>query len=231
MGGPLLFAPAEPWPTCAEHPSLPLVSVLQIYRRDVPELPFPGGTDICQILWCPRPHDPDYGPLVSGRWTAVPPNGVSREAEPSPTDTHQPDFVPSPCTLSPETVTEYPGSVDLPEDLYPDLDAWMATQGLRPELYGAVAANAPGTKVGGWPRWVSRVATMECDRGHPMEVMVTVADDEWDGRSRHGWQPVEEQGSDEGRNAAGLAVGDTGRVFVFTCTRCDDRPMKGVTQP
>lgn len=33
---------------------LPLVAVLQIFARDVPELPFPQGTDLCQVLWCPK---------------------------------------------------------------------------------------------------------------------------------------------------------------------------------
>lgn len=31
----------------------PLVPVAQLYARDVPDLPFPEGTDLLQVLWCP----------------------------------------------------------------------------------------------------------------------------------------------------------------------------------
>jgi hypothetical protein len=40
-----------------------LVPVLQLYARDIPELPFPGQTDLLQLLWCPNWHDePWHGP-------------------------------------------------------------------------------------------------------------------------------------------------------------------------
>src|SRR5215469_17356709 len=54
LGGPLLWPATEAWPTCtaphepperADHPPCPLAGVLQVYARDVPELPFPDGSD------------------------------------------------------------------------------------------------------------------------------------------------------------------------------------------
>lgn len=61
----------------SEHPPYPMTGVLQVYVRDVPELPFPHGTDLFQLLWCPNNHDePWYGPGPSRR-------GVTRPASPS----------------------------------------------------------------------------------------------------------------------------------------------------
>jgi hypothetical protein len=32
--------------------------VLQLYASDAPDLPFPPGTDLLQLLWCPYDHEP-----------------------------------------------------------------------------------------------------------------------------------------------------------------------------
>ena len=54
MGGPLLWPAEEPWPTCEaagldDHPDddagVSLVPVLQLTSEDLPDLPFPEGTD------------------------------------------------------------------------------------------------------------------------------------------------------------------------------------------
>jgi hypothetical protein len=46
---------------------VPTVPVVQLWKRDVPELPYPANADVCRIRWCPLDHPPDYGPLVFGR--------------------------------------------------------------------------------------------------------------------------------------------------------------------
>lgn len=38
-----------------------MVPVVQLYARDVPELPFPAGTDVLQVVWCPLIHDDEVG--------------------------------------------------------------------------------------------------------------------------------------------------------------------------
>src|SRR6476661_5495045 len=72
LGGNFLWPSDEPWPTCDERwpPSwygppiavpdgqpVPLVPVLQLRAEDIPELPFPRGADLFQLLWCPLPHE------------------------------------------------------------------------------------------------------------------------------------------------------------------------------
>src|SRR5262245_40812923 len=74
VGGPLLWPAHEPWPHCLDaHPKIgfdpqplgpvPLVPVLQLYAADVPDLPFPPGTDLLQLLWCPYDHGPLRPPV------------------------------------------------------------------------------------------------------------------------------------------------------------------------
>ena len=47
-----------------------------IYARNVPDLPFPDGTDLFQLLWCPNNHgEPWYGPRR-------PPSGAARPTSP-----------------------------------------------------------------------------------------------------------------------------------------------------
>ncbi|MGR6998656.1 hypothetical protein ACU686_12040 [Yinghuangia aomiensis] len=86
MGGPLLWPAGEPWPYCArDHEDdggpVALLPVLQVYARDLPELPgwdWPDGTDVLQVLWCPNDHhdpsiDPGYcGPIPTLFWRSSP---------------------------------------------------------------------------------------------------------------------------------------------------------------
>src|SRR5438270_665952 len=54
VGGTLLWPASEPWPTCDTHPGLRLVPVLQLRADEFPEVVFPPGKDLLQVLWCPR---------------------------------------------------------------------------------------------------------------------------------------------------------------------------------
>lgn len=76
----------EPWPTCTTahvrwreivisvmesrlpDPAPPPVRVLQLYARDIPDLPFLEGADLLRVLWCPNKHgEPWYGSPVQSR--------------------------------------------------------------------------------------------------------------------------------------------------------------------
>ncbi|MEV6841452.1 hypothetical protein AB0N17_44585, partial [Streptomyces sp. NPDC051133] len=41
--------------------------VAQLYAADVPEIAFPEGTDLVQILWCPEVHGPRSGYHIAAR--------------------------------------------------------------------------------------------------------------------------------------------------------------------
>ncbi|MEV4601151.1 hypothetical protein AB0K15_27590 [Amycolatopsis sp. NPDC049253] len=94
LRGLLLWPTDEPWPTCpvtwppkpeatddgwtGGHPDdepLPaMVGAAQLYRRDFPELPFPDGSDLAQVLLCPTFYASKhhYGPAVRSGATRKP---------------------------------------------------------------------------------------------------------------------------------------------------------------
>src|SRR5437660_5405135 len=55
LGGTFLWPMDEAWPVCPAH-EIPFVTVLQLRANDFPEMPFPPGSDLFQLLWCPREH-------------------------------------------------------------------------------------------------------------------------------------------------------------------------------
>ncbi|MGI5417051.1 DUF1963 domain-containing protein [Actinomadura luteofluorescens] len=261
MGGPLLWPRDEQWPRCAQfdqHDSfsgidlptdpLPLVPVLQIFARDVPELPFPQGTDLCQVLWCPLDHD-DVGcaPAVTVLWrdssSITDPLLGHPPADPSHSED---DYLPRPCVLSPERATEYPDPGDLSWDFQQRIQQWE-NDAVHDWSYFYHLSAAPGTKVGGWVAWIQDPAWPACEAGHEMQHLLTIASRESDGQSWKTWTPVEDRGrigwhpsNVNGRpvrvplvpdqKPADIMIGDAGSLYVFTCTRCDHRPPLALMQ-
>ena len=217
-------------------PPSPLVSVLQLYARDVPDLPFPDGTDLLQVLWCPNEHGlPWSGPRPEAFWrraadvTSVlrnPPRPVFDE------DLSAQDYDPVPCLLHPEPVTEYPDSEDLPAGLCERVEGWdQREDDDAPHLYWSALSTAPGTKAVGYPRWVQGPRPPECGQcGRVMTHLVTMASEETTGHDR--WQPDDGLPEEFPRNFAphGVKIGDIGSMYLFTCTTCPDRPLGVNTQ-
>ncbi|WP_151772579.1 DUF1963 domain-containing protein [Streptomyces abyssomicinicus] len=249
FGGPLLWPAEEAWPECADadaHVDLgngapdgtatPLVPVLQIHRADAPGVPFPDGTDLLQVLWCPFDHDPQYCPSPVVRRRAAEAVGEVRAAPPAPAGAME-EYLPSPCVLHPERVTEYPDA-DLPGDLRralrERLDLLERETGLE---YGSDLASAPGVKLGGYPGWTQAPQWPGCDTcGRPMDHLLTVASWEYDG-VWSSWIPLEDRSAAEGgredfrderslsvREPAGLMLGDAGGIYLFECRACPERP-------
>ncbi|MFO0823010.1 MAG: TIGR02996 domain-containing protein [Gemmataceae bacterium] len=98
VGGLFLWPEDEPWPTAAgvtvdpdfgmwgpfpeDWSTVPLVPILQLNRRDVPNLAFPPGKDLLQVFWCPfttSMHAPE--PIVFWR------DSADAETTPTPTAT------------------------------------------------------------------------------------------------------------------------------------------------
>ena len=126
LGGPVLWPRSQPWPHCEEtHPAtslaprgegpIPLVSVLQLFAADVPGLPFPANTNMLQVLWCPFDHKPACAPRPEVFWRVSTQHDLEPADPPCLADAPR-DYLPSPCVLHSERVTEYP-SWDLPRDI------------------------------------------------------------------------------------------------------------------
>jgi hypothetical protein len=190
-------------------------------------LPWPGGTDVCQVLWCPAWHEPDQGPRVRVRWRDSHDPGLDGPlavAPPNDADTAKVNYIPNPCSLSPEQVVDYPDWWELPEDLRQRIEAWEQDAGW---IYAYHLGAAPGTKVGGWPNWHQAPEWPTCQRGHPMDHLLTIASWEWDGESWRTWRPPD---LPDRHDDAGLMLGDAGDVYIFTCVTCDNRPIASIRQ-
>ncbi len=221
LGGRFLWPAGEAWPTCDEH-GIPFVPVLQLRQDDAPpNWEFFPGTDLVQLLWCPRDHGPDrVRPSVVWRKRA---DVAGSLADPPPTDRAFPGYVPVPCRVFPERVTEFPPAGLLPEAVR------AKVAGLNG--YDDLLSVCPGTKVGGWPQGAKREDKTACDEcRRPTDFLLALSGAEWSSTNWTRWMPTEEQAkrspeADEGYGrTAGLALDRP--VNVFVCRRCDDWPVK-----
>jgi hypothetical protein len=172
---------------------VPLVPVAQIRAADVPALPRPDGTDLLQVLWCAFDHpEQGYVPRVALYWRRAADVVTPLAAPPRPTVIGNDDYLPEPCVLHPETVTEYPAPHELPQELADRIEEWEETQAAR---YQYDLAVAPGWKLGGHAPWSFSdpfpMACAECGSG--VRPLLTIDGDEWDGGSGS-WRPVEDAG-------------------------------------
>lgn len=181
---------------------VPMVPVAQLHAADVPGLPGPPGADLLQLLWCPFDHDEDYLPRTVLRWRTAAEISDPLATAPRPSVLGNDDYLPEPCLLHPEPVTEYPAPHELPEDLAARLRAWGKRRGV---VYQYDLGVAPGCKVAGHTPWSfsdpSPMACAECGSG--LLPLLTIDGREWDGGSRS-WRPVEDS------HAADPALPDAG---------------------
>ncbi|MGW8361107.1 hypothetical protein ACWGK1_11115 [Streptomyces wedmorensis] len=250
IGGPLLWPADEPWPMCAEQdhykPLAPpvgpepvaMVPVVQLYAWDVPDLVFPAGADLLQILWCPLVHeDGQYAANPRLHWrSAVVTAAGAIAGEPPRPHTAEGDYLPRPCTLSPTTAVEYP-NWDLPEGLSALLgERFEALKEERGYDYFEVATTQQ-SKVGGYPAWTQQPDWPDCaDCGTRMEHLLSVTATE-PGMGR--WLPLDDR--DPRQDAApswrveadpvalgtfghDMCLGDLGGMYFFVCRRCPDTP-------
>ncbi|MGW9373789.1 non-ribosomal peptide synthetase [Streptomyces xanthophaeus] len=217
----------RPWP---EGP-IAMLPVAQLYVRDVPLLRPPGQSeaDLLQVLWCPFDH-PAH-PRTALFWRATATIADILEAPPEPPGVQFSTYVPEPCLLTPEQVTEYPNHMELSVELQQQLEDWSSWQvagaavdssyEVAPEeLYMDELSLAPGWKVGGWTRWglsdpVPRICSV-C--GTEADPLLTIATTEWDADGGS-WVPEEDQVHPPNRSLApfrGASPGSKSPV-AMTC--------------
>ncbi|WP_327149279.1 hypothetical protein [Nocardia sp. NBC_01329] len=227
----------DPDPVLPEGP-VAMLPIAQLYVRDVPGLRPPAGKDLLQVLWCPFEHDDLLLPTTTVVWRSTatvtdiladPPELVVVQ--------HDGRFVPVPCTISPELVTEYPAAPELDKDVYQQLKLWEAGYlGIDVEDLGDTESPyqqdlsvAPGWKIGGyvgWGRndpWVQPCPTC----GRPTEPVLTLASSEWDG-GQHSWVPYEDQPADMSRYGSGeptkIQIHDMWDLVIGACPASPEHP-------
>lgn len=189
----------QPWP---EGP-IPMLPVAQVYVRDVPLLRTPGQADLLQVLWCPFDHRAQPRTAVFWR-TAAEINDILA-APPEPPAVQYPGYLPQPCLLAPEEVTEYPNSMELEPKLRQQVEechAWDSANAevngeeevTSEEFYNEALSVAPGWKVGGWIGWgLTDPEPRSCAScGSDMNPLLTIASYEWD-MTTSTWTPYEDQ--------------------------------------
>ncbi|MBD0691238.1 DUF1963 domain-containing protein [Streptomyces sp. CBMA123] len=213
IGGPAEWPAGEPWPHCTarhpdddhgyprrapeETPATSFVPLALIHAEDAPHLPWPDGTDLLQVLWCPNDHDDlqgeryYYGPAVELHWQHA---AALAPATPPPPLRSDEEYLPRPCALRPEQVLDLPDRDELPEELARAVAEFAERQGIE---YERDHGRADGWKLGGWPSWhVTDLIPVDCGRcGERMTHLLTV----------------------ESGDGPDLSVGRHGELHVFVC--------------
>ena len=173
--------------------------------RDVPHLRVPEQADMLQVLWCPFDHAEQQIPQTALFWRSSTRLTDVVASPPQPVAVQHEGYVPQPCLIHPEQVTEYPAPLELEQGLREQVEQWSARQkaGAAPDsaydqaesaFYQYELSVAPGWKVGGWAPWsFTDPHPLPCRScGTPLEPLLTIASSEWDD-SNHSWIPYEDR--------------------------------------
>ncbi|MFE0207984.1 hypothetical protein [Streptomyces sp. NPDC058985] len=194
----------RPWP---EGP-VAMLPVAQLYVRDVPLLRPPGraDADLLQVLWCPFDH-PSH-PRTALYWRSAAEVTDVLGSPPEPPAVQSSDYVPQPCLLAPEEVTEYPHFLELDKESQGRLADWSrweaatdavdSAYSVAPqEFYINQLSVSPGWKAGGWSRWgVTEPVPRTCSAcGTGMDPLLTIASTEWNKGTRS-WAPKGDRARD-----------------------------------
>ncbi|PKV82781.1 hypothetical protein [Streptomyces sp. TLI_146] len=245
IGGPLLWPAQQPWMYCriGHEWSNPMVPVAQLYARDIPLLRPPGRSDLLQVLWCPSEHDPDSSIPVEVSWRTAADVTDALAAPPEPFEADEYLYIPKPCVLAPEQITEYPHYGELPEELREqtkDPALWQAAgvvvdEANPQQLYDDALSHAPGWKIGGWSRWglTDPVPRFCVACGTAMVPLLTIASSEWE-RNTTSWIPYEDQPAgapdDIWFNPPGITVLDANRLQLYACPANGGHPHTSLVQ-
>ncbi len=228
----------------ADTDPVPLIGLLQLYRRDVPGLPpGPDGGDLLQVLWCPfEAHGPSrHGLAPHVRWRRSDQVTVPLEAPPQPALVGFEGAVAEPCVLHPEQVATYPYVDSLPVRLRRRIAAWEDAEERKAEKRGLTddldlvtyhhdLSIPQGCRVGGFPSWrTTDPHPMNCEAcGTPMALLLTLDSHEWDG-ANGSWMPLEERDVSEPlRNSrpTHLTIGRDGLLNIFACPADPGHPHR-----
>ncbi|WP_405732759.1 hypothetical protein OG885_18650 [Streptomyces sp. NBC_00028] len=208
---------------------IPLLPITQLYARDTPEtvaFPAPPGADLLQLLWCPFDHKGRTGPTprTELRWRTTAHITDPLTAAPHPAVIGKDRYLPEPCVLHPEPVTEYPAPHELPEPLADRVEDWAESHGVG---YQYDLAVAPGCKLGGHAPWSYTdpfpMACPEC--GAPVQPLLTI-----DGYESGGitWRPLGE--SPVPGRPTHLNIGRDHALQIYVCTTSYDHPHQQYIQ-
>jgi hypothetical protein len=205
----------------------PYLPVLQLNRDQFPGLPFPGDTDLFQLLWCPLVHfGAGTGKEAPGHLLFWRRAASITEALASPPSASESQSITA-CSLDPERIRDYPDRIEM-ETL--TIDEIFSRSDDAAEKDGELGA-APGTKLFGFPKWIQDPHYPRCPRcRRTMTLLVTVSSSELGfGTDVSRWAPLEEWdellGAPYSRRQEydlphSFMIGDVGNAYLFYCRKC-----------
>ncbi|WP_327309099.1 non-ribosomal peptide synthetase [Streptomyces sp. NBC_01298] len=219
----------------------------QLYLRDVPSLRPPGSADLLQVLWCPFDHPALPRTAVFWRTAASVTDALT--TPPEPPAIQSAGYLPQPCLLSPEVVTEYPHSEDLDDEVRRQMktchtwqvpaepDEWDEEEPTPEDVYNSSLSVAPGWKVGGWTRWgLTDPHPRLCDAcGTQMDSLLTIASSEW-GETSKSWIPREDRGISRSRldpypaESTKVQIADGNNLHLYICPASLEHPHLALIQ-
>jgi hypothetical protein len=220
----------------------PYIPLLQLRRDEYPALPFPGNTDLFQLLLCPHVHflgPPKEEPGHAVVWR--------RQQDVDEPLLKEPRFEEGlgiqECSLSPEIVNEYPQSKVFESHFQEDLNRLLEKLAHEAapshsewtfsgsDLYDEALSVSAGTKLFGYPRWIQEPQHPACGCGRRMTLLVTIAASEYHhelgGLRWRPWEEREHRGTDR---PLGLSIGDSGAIYLFYCPHCPGPVTQAVVQ-
>ncbi len=258
LGGALLWPADAPWPTCPiphvdpATDRAPLYPVMQLRRADTLAEYFPADADLLQLMWCSHLHKGTQE--EEGRARAPRPFVFWRRAADVTAPRARPprhipaasDFQVIDCALHPERVDDLPHfeAWDFrwlpPPDPCEVMNAEFREElGDDPSGVYCDESTAPGIKLGGHVCLqqmivagpFSQGSPPRCDAGHPLDNLLTFADEWFYDYWRH--PPVDDD--DERDPFEGVALRTVLRepgallgdhlLHVLVCRRCPGWPI------
>ncbi|WP_066938491.1 hypothetical protein [Streptomyces sp. NBRC 110611] len=234
---------------CPKEP-VAMLAVAQLYVREVPDLRPPEGADLLQVLWCPFDHPGENMPRTDLFWRSARTVGDVLTTPPQPSAIQYEDYLPEPCLVSPEQITEFPLAVELDPDLRAQVLAWSARQkaGARPgsaydgaedTYYDRELSVSPGWKAGGWAPWSFTDPTPQHCRvcSSRMEPMLTIASKERE-VDFDSWTPYEDQTAAVSRDTVHpgpatptmVTIGDGYNQQIYGCPMAPEHPHAALLQ-
>ncbi|WP_219824631.1 hypothetical protein [Nocardia nova] len=223
----------DPDPVPPEGP-VAMLPIAQLYVSDVPGLRAPAGKDLLQVLWCPFEHDDELLPKTAVVWrsAATVTHILADPPEPAAVQDGLGQFVPQPCAIAPEQVTEYPSALELDANLYQQLQRWEAGYlGIEVKDLGVWTESpyqmglsvVPGWKIGGYVAWArSDPWVAPCPAcGTPTEPLLTIASAEW---QEHSWIPYEDRHADGTASPTKINIGDVWDLVIGACPASPEHP-------
>jgi Domain of unknown function (DUF1963) len=255
VGGLFLWPNDEPWPVCHDSDigrrdkvvhNEPFVPLLQLLKEDFPTFPFPNGTDVFQLLWCPYVHEFDDLPAGwSVYWRKL------KLSEPFAEETPKASFNSArECSLTAEIIDDMPSWLEFAEKGETFGEAARRVLGDAADRYMKMGGAAPGLKLFGWPNWIQDPVAANCGCGQKMIPLLSIASSEFENSTFEYWCPTEDrqehtslisaywQHPDPSRfpefaihqEPLGFCIGDSGSMYLLYCSRCPGPIIKAFVQ-